>query len=94
MSQHAESSDFSFKLLRENCQKNISAIDAGIRELLKQEPIRGYVDVCSPETITGWAQYVRYPEIPVTLGLFFDQKLAAQVVANRYRRPGKRPAQL
>ena len=33
MSQHTESSDFSFKLVRENCQKDIAAIDAGIREL-------------------------------------------------------------
>ena len=86
MSQHTQSSDFSFKLMRENCQRDIAAIDAGIRELLKREPTRGHVDVCSPETIAGWAQYIRYPELPVTLGIYFDQKLGAQIVADRYRR--------
>jgi hypothetical protein len=86
MSQHTDSGDFSFRYVRENCQKDIAAIDAGIRELLKREPTRGYVDVCSPEIITGWVQYVRYPELPVTLGIYFDQKLTAQIVADRYRR--------
>ena len=85
MSQHTDSSDFSFRLLRQHCQKDIAAIDAGIRELLKREPTRGYVDICSPEIISGWAQYVRYPEIPVTLGIYFDRKLTAQIVADRYR---------
>lgn len=86
LSQHKDTSEFSLRVLREHCQKDIVAIDAGIRELLKREPSRGYVDVCSPEKIAGWAQYVRYPELPVTLGVYFDQKLAAQVVANRFRR--------
>ena len=72
--------------MRENCQKDIAAIDAGIRELLKREPTRGYVDVWSPEIISGWVQYVRYPELPVTLGIYFDQKPTAQIVADRYRR--------
>jgi hypothetical protein len=85
MSQHNDTADFSFRLLLDHCQKDIAAIDAGIRELLKRAPCRGYVEVCGPEKIAGWAQYVRYPEIPVTLGIYFDQKLAAQIVADRYR---------
>lgn len=85
MSRHTQSSDFSFKLMREDCQRDITVIDAGIRELLKREPTRGYVDLCSPEKIAGWAQYVRYPELPVTLGIYFDQTLATQIVADCYR---------
>jgi hypothetical protein len=86
MSLHNDSNDFSFRLLREDCQNDIATIDAGIRELLKREPTRGYVDVCSPERVAGWAQYIRYPELPVTLEVYLDQKLLAQVVADRYGR--------
>jgi hypothetical protein len=86
MSLHSDSSDFSFRLLHEHCQNDIAAIDAGIRELLKREPTRGYVDVCSRERVAGWAQYIQYPELPVTLGIYLDKKLAAQIVADRYRR--------
>ena len=86
LAQHKDSSEFSFVLLREHCERDILAIDAGIRELLQQEPTRGYVDVYTPDRISGWAQYLRYPEIPVKLELYFDHKLTGQTVANRYRR--------
>ena len=85
LSQHNGTTDFGLKLLRESCQKDIAAIDAGIRALLKQEPTRGYVDVCKPDMVSGWAQYVRYPELPVTLAIYFDQKLVAQILADCYR---------
>ncbi len=78
-------SEFSIELLRKDCQNDIAAIDAGIRELLQREDSRGHVDMCSPERIAGWAQYVRYPELPVTLGVFRDQKLATRILANRFR---------
>jgi hypothetical protein len=65
--------------------KDIRAIDAGLLELTKDEPLRGNVDVFSFQRIAGWAQYVRHPEIPVTLGIYFDTKHAVQVVADRYR---------
>jgi hypothetical protein len=86
LSQYADTEQFSFSLLREHCQKDIRAIDAGIGELLKKEPSRGHVDVCSSDKIAGWAQCVQHPEIPVTLGIYFDNNLEAQVVADRYRR--------
>jgi hypothetical protein len=86
LAQHKDSSEFNFELLREHCERDILAIDAGIRELLQREPTRGYVDVYTPERISGWAQYVRYPEIPVKLAIFFDQNLIGQTVANQYRR--------
>ncbi len=85
LSQHKDTSDFSLRVLSEHFQKDIAAIDVGIRELLKREPPRGFVDICTAEKIAGWAQYVRYPELPVTLNVYFDQKLAAQVVADRFR---------
>jgi hypothetical protein len=85
LTQHKDSGDFSFLLLREHCERDISAIDAGIRELLQREPSRGYVDVYTPERISGWAQYLRYPEIPVKLEIYFDHKLIGQTIANRYR---------
>jgi hypothetical protein len=84
LTQHKDRSEF--VLLREHCERDILAIDAGIRELLQREPTRGYVDVYTPDRISGWAQYLRYREIPVKLELYFDHKLAGQTVANRYRR--------
>lgn len=86
LTQHKDSSEFSFMLLREHCERDILAIDAGIRELLQREPTRGYVDVYTPERISGWAQYLRYPEIPVKLEIYFDHKLTGPTIANRYRR--------
>jgi hypothetical protein len=85
LSQCADTEQFSFSLLRDHCQKDITAIDAGIRELLKGEPSRGNVDVFSIKRIAGWAQYVQHPEIPVIVEVYFDDKLAVQVVADRYR---------
>jgi hypothetical protein len=85
MSQHTDTEHFSFRPLHEHCQRDIRAIDAGLHELLKNEPLRGNVDVVSFQKIAGWAQYVQHPEIPVTLGIYFDKKRAVQVVANRYR---------
>lgn len=85
LGRHEDTSKFDFRL-REGCQKDIAAIDAGIRELLKREVCRGHIDVCTSKKITGWAQYVRFPEIPVMLGIYFDQELAGRIAADRYRR--------
>jgi hypothetical protein len=76
---------FNFRLLRERCEQDLSAINAGIRELLKHESTRGYLDVCTPERISGWTQFVRHPEIPVELTVYFDQKSVGQTVADQYR---------
>jgi hypothetical protein len=84
--QCADTEQFSFSLLREHCQKDIRAIDAGLLELAKDEPLRGHVGVFSFQKIAGWAQYVEHPETPVTLGIYFDNELAVQVVADCYRR--------
>ena len=85
ISQHTDTEPFDSTLFRKHCQKDIRAIDVGIRELAENEPVRGNVDVFSFQKIAGWAQYVQHPEIPVTLGIHFDNELAAQVVADRYR---------
>jgi hypothetical protein len=85
LSQYADTEEFSFSLLRDHCQNDITAIDAGISELLKGVPSRGHVDAFSIKRIAGWAQYVQHPDIPVTLGIYFDNELALQVVADRYR---------
>jgi hypothetical protein len=85
LAQHKDTGDFGSRLVQD-CQKDIAAIDTGIRDILKREPCRGHVDACTPDKIAGWAQYVRYPEIPVTLAIYFDQELTAQIVADRYRR--------
>jgi hypothetical protein len=80
-----DSDAFNFRLLRERCEQDLSAINAGIRELLKHETTRGYLDVCTPERISGWTQFVRHPEIPVELTVYFDQKSVGQTVADQYR---------
>jgi hypothetical protein len=85
MTQHRDTEAFNFGLLRERCQKDIRAIDAGIRELAKDEPLRGNVDVFSFPKIAGWAQYIQYPEVPLTLEIQFDEKVVVRVVADRYR---------
>ena len=85
MSQHTDTEAFNFRLLRERCQQDIRAIDAGIRELAKDEPLRGNVDVFSFPKIAGWAQYIQHPEVPLTLEIHFDKKVVAQVAADRYR---------
>jgi hypothetical protein len=56
MSQHTDTEHFSFRLLREHCQKDVRAIDAGLLELTKDEPLRGYVDVFNFQKIAGWVQ--------------------------------------
>jgi hypothetical protein len=86
ISQCTDTEQFRFNLLHDDCQKDIRAIDAGIRELLKREPSRGCVDCYSLDKIAGWAQYARHPEIPITLEIYFDNNLEVQVVADRYRR--------
>jgi hypothetical protein len=85
LSHNVDAEQFRFSLLRDQCQKEITTIDAGIRELMKKEPSRGFVDIFSLERIAGWAQYVQHPEIPVDLGIYFDNELVVQVVADRYR---------
>ena len=85
LSQYADTEQFSFSRLRDHCQTDIRAIDAELVELTKDEALRGNVDVFSFKRIAGWAQYVQHPEIPVTLGIYFDNELGVQVVADRYR---------
>ena len=86
LAQYKDAGEFNFGLLRQHCERDIAAIDAGLRELLKREASRGHVDVYSPERIVGWAQYIRYPEIPMKLEIIFDQKLTGQAIASRCRR--------
>ena len=75
MSQHTDTEAFNFKLFRQHCQKDIKAIDAGIRTLTANEPLRGNVDVFSFLKIAGWAQYIQHPEVPLSLEIHFDKKV-------------------
>jgi autotransporter passenger strand-loop-strand repeat protein len=48
-------------------------------------PLRGYVDLVSPQRIAGWAQNADHPEAPVCLDVFVGGQLIGQTLANRYR---------
>ena len=48
-------------------------------------PLRGCVDLVSPERIVGWAQNVEHPEAPVCLDVYSDGRLVGRVLANRHR---------
>jgi hypothetical protein len=85
ISQHTDTEPFDSTLFRKHCQKDIRAIDVGIRELAENEPVRGNVDVFSFQKIAGWAQYTHHPEVPLTLEIHFDKKVVVQVAADRYR---------
>jgi probable HAF family extracellular repeat protein len=48
-------------------------------------PLRGHIDVVSPQLIEGWAQSATHPEAPVCLDVYAGGKLIGQTLANRYR---------
>jgi fibronectin-binding autotransporter adhesin len=47
--------------------------------------LRGYVDRITGECVSGWAQNVDHPEVPVCLDIVVGGVLAAQILANHYR---------
>ncbi|HTP91199.1 MAG TPA: Hint domain-containing protein [Xanthobacteraceae bacterium] len=47
--------------------------------------LRGFVDLISADSITGWAQDQVHLEAPVCLDIFAEGRLIGQVLANRYR---------
>lgn len=47
--------------------------------------LRGYVDETSRQRVTGWAQYVDHPEVPVCLDIRIGGRLLGRTLANRYR---------
>ncbi|HEY0912601.1 MAG TPA: Hint domain-containing protein, partial [Bradyrhizobium sp.] len=52
--------------------------------------MRGYVDLLGAERIVGWAQNLDYPEAPVCLDIYINDRLMGQVLANTYREDLKR----
>ena len=51
----------------------------------EQFTLRGHVDVVGPDAIEGWARNVEYPEAPVCLDIFVNDRIIGQTLANRYR---------
>jgi hypothetical protein len=47
--------------------------------------LRGHLDMIEDGRLYGWAQHVARPEVPVCLELLLDDRIVAQVLANRYR---------
>jgi hypothetical protein len=60
---------------------------AGLRTAddLAPSALRGYVDMVSSRLIAGWAQNIDYPEAPVCLDIYAEDRLIGQTLANRYR---------
>jgi hypothetical protein len=48
-------------------------------------PLRGWVDTIEPGRITGWAQDMAYPDMPVLLDLWLDDQRLGQVLACDHR---------
>ena len=85
LSQQSQVLNYDSSLLKRSFEDDLTVITQGIDELLSVEPIRGALDSCVSERISGWAQYTRYPEIPVTIRVFVDNDQTAEVVADRFR---------
>ena len=47
--------------------------------------LRGFIEVVSYRTISGWAQDAAHPDAPVCLDLIIDGELVAQTLAAQYR---------
>ncbi len=61
------------------------AARAGIAAAPTSGPLRGYVDICGPQTCAGWAQDITAPETPVCLDIFSAGQRIGRVLANLYR---------
>ena len=47
--------------------------------------LRGFIDIAGPATLSGWAQHVDAPEVPVCLDVLRGGRRVGRVLANRYR---------
>jgi hypothetical protein len=83
----SDRSHFNFAVTREHYQRDIAAIEAGLNRVMPQTDwaIRGAMDPLGETEITGWVQNTRHPDLPVLLGVYFDGRLAGEILANRFR---------
>jgi hypothetical protein len=83
----SDRSHFNFAVIREHYERDIAIIDAGLNRVMTREDwsIRGAMDPLSETEIAGWVQNTRHSDLPVLLGVYFDGKLAGEILANRFR---------
>src|SRR4051812_21397963 len=67
LSMCTDTTEFSFAHIQEAIHQDIAKIESSLNEVLMEEDLRGHIDVISADAIAGWAQYIRYPEIPVAV---------------------------
>lgn len=80
-----------YALPRESCTQDLAAIDEGLNEAILQLGVRGYVDKMDGTLFAGWAQFEKYGELPVRIGIYCDGQLTAEVLANQFRIDLKKP---
>jgi hypothetical protein len=52
---------------------------------LRPGPLRGWIDTVEPGRITGWAQDMAYPDMPVQLDLWLDDEPLGTILACAFR---------
>ncbi len=58
---------------------------AGLKEILRTGPLRGYIDQAGPEICFGWAQDEAARQTPVSLDILSRGRRIGRVLANLYR---------
>ena len=48
-------------------------------------PLRGFIDIAGPDIVSGWAQCVGAPEVPVCLDILVGGRRVGRALANHYR---------
>ncbi|MES5488766.1 hypothetical protein QMZ05_39000 [Bradyrhizobium sp. INPA03-11B] len=84
LEQCVDTANFSFDVTRSIYRSDLEVIEAGIESLSSE--VTGHVDVFNENRIAGWALYDQHPDKRVTIDIYFDGELVAEVVADQFRK--------
>ncbi|MGY4480396.1 hypothetical protein [Bradyrhizobium sp. USDA 3364] len=84
LEQCVDTANFSFEVTRSIYKGDLEVIEAGIESLSGE--ITGNVDVFNEDRIAGWASYNQHPDKRVTIDIYFNGDLVAEVVADQFRK--------
>ena len=84
LDQCVDTAHFSFDVTRSIYKSDLEVIEAGIESLSGE--VTGHVDVFNENRIAGWALYDRHPDKRVTIDIYFNGDLVAEVVADHFRK--------
>ncbi len=84
LDQCVDTANFNFDVTRSIYRSDLEVIEAGIEKLSGE--ITGHVDVFNENRISGWALYDQHPDKRVTIDIYFNGELVAEVVADQFRK--------